>query len=106
MIQQTFEGYYSFLEEQSTERNLKERWHRARRAWNDAVAVEGSSYPHIENMFDNREKLPSLVEFPANFRAELREFQGALTKPRIAALAAISAAATAAEADWRKGWPA
>ena len=62
-----FDSYYRFLEEQSIQHNLRERWHRARRAWNDAVAIVGSGYLHIENPFDRWEKLPSLADFPAGF---------------------------------------
>ena len=44
VTQDVFDRYYKFLEEQSIKHNLRERWHRARRAWNEVVAVEGSGY--------------------------------------------------------------
>ena len=83
VTQDVFDRYHKFLEEQSIQHNLRERWHRARRAWNDVVAIEGSGYPHIENQFDRREKLTSLAEFPASFAAQLQGYREALTKPTI-----------------------
>lgn len=83
VTQNVFENYYKFLEEQSIQHNLRERWHRARRAWNEVVAVEGNGFFHIEIPFDRREKLPSLAEFPASFAAQLQGYREALTKPTI-----------------------
>jgi len=78
-----FGRYHKFLGEQSIQHNLRERWHRARRAWNDAVAIEGSSYPRIANQFERGEKLTSMAEFPASFAAQLQRYREALTKPTI-----------------------
>ncbi len=91
--QDVFDSYYKFLEEQSIQHNLRERWHRPRRAWNEDVAVEGSGYLHIENTFDRREKLSSLAEFPASFAAQLQGYRDALTKPTIFRWQAASPAA-------------
>jgi integrase len=93
VTQETFDSYYEYLGEQSIEENFLERGHRARRGWNDAIAVEGSGYVHIENVFDRGEKLPSLTEFPAAFQAQLQGYKDALVKPKMFASAATSPAA-------------
>jgi integrase len=95
VTQDVFDAYYQRLEEQSIQHNLRERWHRARRAWNDIAAVEGSGYLHIEKVFGDGEKLPSLAEFPASFAAQPQSFREALTKPTIFGSPAASSAAVA-----------
>ncbi len=83
VTQAVFEGYYEFLEEQSIQHNLRERWHRARRAWNEAVAVQGGVYPQIENPFDRGQKLPSLSKLSTGFATQLQDYRQALIKPTI-----------------------
>lgn len=95
VTQDAFESYYKFLEEQSIQHNLRERWHRARRAWNDAVAIEGSGYLHIENPFDRGGKVASLADFSAGFVAQLQGYRDALTKPTIFGSQAVSPTASA-----------
>jgi hypothetical protein len=83
ITQDVFDRYYKFLEEQSIQHNLRERWHRARRVWNEAVAIEGKGFLHIENPFDRGGGFPSLTQFTAGFRAQLQGYREALTKPTI-----------------------
>jgi site-specific recombinase XerD len=93
-----FDHYLAFLEEQSIQHNVRERWHRARRAWNKAVAVEGSGYPKIESPLDDRERLISVSELPPQFGLELQEFKKALTQPLSIAMRAEFRTATKAGA--------
>lgn len=94
--QSVFEGYFASLEEQSVQHNVRERWRRAWRAWNEDVATKGSQYPHIDSIFLDRERLIPLAELPSRFASELQEFREALTKPTIfAAGAAFKNAANA-----------
>jgi hypothetical protein len=62
--QQTFADYFAFLAEQSIQHNLKERWRRAWRVWNEEVAVEGSGYPRIDSIFNDKDRLISIADLP------------------------------------------
>ncbi len=42
VAQPTFADYFAFLSEQSIQHNVRKRWRRAWRIWNEAVALEGS----------------------------------------------------------------
>jgi integrase len=92
--QEVFDEFYEYLKEQSIQHNLKERWHRARRAWNDAVALEGSGYPSLANSFADGDKLTAIADFPSSFLAELRDYQRVLTTPRIFAAQETTATKT------------
>jgi integrase len=81
--QVVFENYFAFLEEQSVQANVRERWRRAWRAWNQVVAVEESGYPHIDSIFLERERLISLSQLPPQFASELLEFRKAVTRSAI-----------------------
>jgi site-specific recombinase XerD len=72
--QAVLERFFVFLDEQSTQHNVKERGHRARRAWNAAVAVEGSNYPSLENPFERGERSLKLTEFPASLADEVQTY--------------------------------
>ena len=85
-----FDRYYKFLEEQSIQHNLRERWHRARRAWNELAAVEGNGYLHIDNPFGREEKLASLAALPASFAEHLHRFRASLIKPTLFISSVIS----------------
>jgi integrase len=78
--QQTFVDFFAFLQEQSIQHNYRERAHRARRAWNTAVAVDGSGRPKIENIFGDRPKRLRLEELPASFAEDARRYVAQVTK--------------------------
>jgi hypothetical protein len=81
--QQTFADYFAFLAEQSIQHNLKERWRRAWRVWNEEVVVEGSGYPRIDSIFHDRDRLISLSELPPQIACELKTYKETLTRPTL-----------------------
>ena len=83
LTQQVFEDFTHFLEQQSIQHNVRERGHRARRAWNEEVALKGASFPKIANPFDRGDARPSLDDFPASLVEELRNFRNVVAKPKI-----------------------
>ena len=80
VTQQTFDEYLRYLDEQSTQQNLRERWHRARRAWNAAVAIEGGPFPRIANPFEEIEKGLSWADFPPSLLPEIERLKARATK--------------------------
>lgn len=81
--QQTFADYFAYLAEQSIQHNLKERWRRAWRVWNEEVAVEGSGYPRSDSIFNDKDRLISLADLPPQFAAELKAYREALMRPSL-----------------------
>jgi site-specific recombinase XerD len=77
--QSVLERFFRFLEEQSVQHNVKDRVHRARRAWNAAVAVEGSKYPKLENPFERGERSLSMADFPASLAAKVQTYVNKVT---------------------------
>lgn len=69
-----FDRYYTYLEEQMTQRNPRERGHVARRAWNRAIAVEGSSYQTIPAPNPIGKRLVRWEDFPQSLQDELRAY--------------------------------
>lgn len=69
-----FDRYYTYLEEQMTQRNPRERGHVARRAWNRAIAVEGSSYQTIPAPNPIGKRLVRWEDFPQSLQNELRAY--------------------------------
>lgn len=69
-----FDRYYTYLEEQMTQRNPRERGHVARRAWNRAIAVEGSSYQKIPAPNPIGKRLVRWEDFPQSLQDELRAY--------------------------------
>ncbi len=96
VTQDVFDSYYKLLEEQSIQHNLRERWHRARRAWNQVVAIDGSGYFHIENTLDCGEKLPLVGRIPGQLRRAAAKLPGRVDQALFRSLASSSTAATAA----------
>jgi len=80
VTQQTFDDYFRYLDEQSVQQRLRERWHRARRAWNAAVAIEGSLFPQIGDPFGRLEKGMSWRDFPAPLLDEIARLKTKATK--------------------------
>lgn len=89
---QSFADYFAFLSEQSIQHNIKERWRRPWRVWNEAVAVEGSGHPRVDSIFDDKDRLISLAELPPQFGSELKAYQEVLTRPALFGGAAPPAA--------------
>jgi len=83
VAQPTFADYFAFLSEQSIQHNVKERWRRAWRVWNEEVAVEGSGYSHIDSLFNDKGRLISLGELPPQFGVELKAYEEAMTRPTL-----------------------
>jgi integrase len=83
--QNTFADFFAFLQEQSVQYNYRERAHRARRAWNAAVAVEGADRPKIDNIFGDRPRRLRLGELPASFAEDARRYVAQVTKPSVLA---------------------
>jgi len=69
-----FDGYYAYLDQQMTQTNPRERGHVARRAWNRAIAVEGSSCQTIPAPDPIGKRLVRWVDFPQSFQDELRAY--------------------------------
>lgn len=66
-----FDRYYTYLEEQMTQRNPRERGHVARRAWNRAIATPGSSYQSIPAPDPIGKRLVRWEDFPQSLQDEL-----------------------------------
>ncbi len=79
VTQQTFDDYFRYLDEQSIQQNVKERWHRARRAWNAAVAVEGSPFLRIANPFEGVKNGLSWADFPPSLLLEIERLKARAT---------------------------
>lgn len=69
-----FDRYYTYLEQQMTQRNPRERGHVARRAWNRAIATPGSSYQSIPAPDPIGKRLVRWEDFPQSFQDELRAY--------------------------------
>lgn len=81
VTQQTFDDYFRYLDSQSIQQNLRERWNRARRAWNAAVVGEGAVFPRIESPFKRLEKGLSWADFPTPLLDEIASLKTRVTKP-------------------------
>ncbi len=66
---ETFEKYLGYLIEYSTVGNPRERWHRARRAWNRYVVGADANFPHIPNNEPDGWRGLPLSEFSDSLRA-------------------------------------
>lgn len=69
-----FDRYYAYLAQQMTQRNPRERGHVARRAWNRAVAIPGSSYQPIPAPDPIGKRLVRWEDFPQSLQDELRAY--------------------------------
>ncbi|ALC11047.1 hypothetical protein LH20_03685 [Sphingopyxis sp. 113P3] len=69
-----FDPYYAYLDQQMTQTNPRERGHVARRAWNRAIAVEGSSYQTIPAPNPIGKRLVRWEDFPQSLQDELRAY--------------------------------
>lgn len=69
-----FDRYYTYLEQQMTQTNPRERGHVARRAWNRAIAAEGSSYQTIPAPNPIGKRLVRWEDFPQSLQDELRAY--------------------------------
>ena len=78
---ETFADFLHFLETQSIQRHLKERWHEARRAWNKAVAVDGSIYPNIPNNTPTTPNSPLWEAYPVSLQQQLSAWRKELANP-------------------------
>jgi hypothetical protein len=67
----TFLDFYEFLRTQSVQRNVRERWQEARRAWNKAVALPGTAFPHIPDNAPARWRSRPWTEFPPSLQVQL-----------------------------------
>lgn len=69
-----FDRYYAYLDQQMTQTNPRERGHVARRAWNRAIPVEGSSYQTIPAPNPIGKRLVRWEDFPQSLQDELRAY--------------------------------
>lgn len=78
--QAVFERYRAELEARSIQMNPRERWHRARRAWNRTLAAApNSAFPTIDGVeMTGRRSLPWSA-FPLGLVAELEAYKEAVT---------------------------
>jgi hypothetical protein len=77
--QAVFERYRAELEAHSIQMNPRERWHRARRAWNRTLAAAPSSCTTIDNVAPaGRRSLPWSA-FPPRLVAELEAYKADVT---------------------------
>jgi integrase len=83
VTQEVFNRFFAFLQEQSVQHNYKERWHRGRRAWNKAIATEGSGYPKIENVFKNCVSHLKLADMPQSFIEDAQRYIDLVTNPSV-----------------------
>lgn len=79
----TFWAFYQFLQTQSIQTNLRERWHEARRTWNKAVVIPGGIYPTIPNLAPLRWRSMSWAEFPETLQNELAAWRHYLASPTV-----------------------
>src|SRR5690606_22835157 len=70
-----FDRYYTYLEEQMTQRKPRERGHVARRAWNRAIATPGSSYQPIPAPDPIGKRLVRWEDFPQSLQDELHAYR-------------------------------
>lgn len=78
--QATFDRYLAYLEAQSIQRNPRERWHVARRAWNRMVtAAPGSSFPTISGGEPIVRRALPWNAFSPRLLAELETYKKAVT---------------------------
>lgn len=69
-----FDRYYTYLDQQMTQTNPRERGHVARRVWNRAIATPGSSYQSIPAPDPIGKRLVRWEDFPQSFQDELRAY--------------------------------
>jgi integrase len=80
VTKETFSRFLNHLETESIQRNPKERWHVARRAWNRALADQpGGTYPHIDNVAPADWVGLSWDAFPESLTEELDDYRTAVT---------------------------
>jgi hypothetical protein len=78
--QATFDRYLAYLEAQSIQRNPRERWHVARRAWNRTVAgAPGSSFPAISDGEPIKRRALPWNAFSPRLLDELENYKKAVT---------------------------
>ncbi|MFT4026592.1 MAG: site-specific integrase [Novosphingobium sp.] len=69
-----FERFLAFCEESMTQRNPRERAHVARRAWNRAIAIEGSPYASVPAPAPSNKAAMRWTDFPETLRAEIADW--------------------------------
>lgn len=79
--QQTFESYLEELTTLTIQRNPRERWHVARRAWNRTLAaLPGSAFPIIQNVEPDGWRGLPWDAFPSSLLAEIEAYKVAATE--------------------------
>ena len=71
VTQETFAAFFVYLDTQSVQRNVRERWQEARRAWNKVVATPASGFPNIENSTPARWSSRPLADFSPALQGEV-----------------------------------
>jgi hypothetical protein len=79
-----FDRYRAELEAHSIQMNPRERWHRARRAWNRTLAAApNSSFPTIDNVEPTGRRSLPWSAFPPGLVAELEDYKEAVTAANV-----------------------
>ncbi|MBJ7533658.1 site-specific integrase [Rhodomicrobium vannielii ATCC 17100] len=78
---ETFSAFLVYLETQSIQRNVRQRWHEARCCWNKVVAIPGSTFPKMANIAAPRWSSRSLAEFPQALQDDIAGWLDALAHP-------------------------
>jgi integrase len=72
--QDTFVGYLNFLLSQSIQKNPKERWHCARRAWNRLANDAHTLLPVIEDVAEKPWRGRPWSDFPESLQEEVKRY--------------------------------
>ena len=72
---ETFDKYLGYLSQFSTVGNPRERWHRARRAWNRFVVGADAVFPHIPNNEPDGWRGLPLSKFPHSLSAGFADWR-------------------------------
>ncbi|MBP2157492.1 MULTISPECIES: site-specific integrase [Asticcacaulis] len=72
--QETFVNYLDFLLGQTTQKNPKERWHCARRAWNRLADRAPSNLPMIEDVTEKPWTGMPWSDFPESLQEEIKQY--------------------------------
>ncbi|ADP72386.1 integrase family protein [Rhodomicrobium vannielii ATCC 17100] len=79
---ETFSAFLVYLETQSIQRNVRQRWHEARCCWNKVVAIPGSAFPKMANTAPPRWASRSLADFPQALQDDIAGWLDALANPQ------------------------
>lgn len=80
VVAEVHERFTQYVLEQSLQRRPRERAHVARRAWNNSVAIDGSTYSRIPDPDPQGHRYLRWEDLPASLRADFERYARAVTK--------------------------